>query len=121
MNNQERAKKWCAENLNEYLDENGELCHEDLAIDCASEFSLYEEDSIQIQPWIFEYTKSLSNDATKSEDSYFVIKRQYWKCNECGHEDHDKQMPLDRDAFYKRAESPKCPKCKSIGFVPIGF
>ena len=48
-------------------------------------------------------------------------KRPFWRCEECGYVDRVKLMPRDREAFYKREESPKCPKCKSVGFVPVGF
>lgn len=46
--------------------------------------------------------------------------KPYWICQECGHEDHNKPMPKDREKFYAH-ESPKCPKCKSVGFIPQGF
>jgi hypothetical protein len=49
---------------------------------------------------------------------------KYWLCQECGYEDHRKPMPPDREKFYKRVvehESPKCPRCKSIGYMPVGF
>jgi hypothetical protein len=49
---------------------------------------------------------------------------KYWLCEECGHEDRIRPMPEDRTKFYARIEkrgSPKCPECKSIGFMPKGF
>jgi hypothetical protein len=48
-------------------------------------------------------------------------RQPFWRCEECGHQDHIKPMPTDRAKFYARTESPKCPKCKSVGFVPVGF
>lgn len=50
--------------------------------------------------------------------------KPYWACQECGHRDDSKAMPSDRAKFYARVEkngSPKCPDCKSIGFMPVGF
>jgi rubrerythrin len=46
---------------------------------------------------------------------------QYWICEECGYIDNKKPMPKDRAKFYARKESPKCPKCHSVGFVPSGY
>ena len=46
--------------------------------------------------------------------------KPYWRCEECGHEDHKKPMPVDRAKFYSK-ESPKCPRCKSQTFVPVGY
>jgi DNA-directed RNA polymerase subunit RPC12/RpoP len=51
-------------------------------------------------------------------------KGPYWRCEECGHEDTNKPMPLDRDKFYTalhKKGAPKCPKCRSEAFVPVGF
>ena len=48
----------------------------------------------------------------------------YWQCQECGHTDYKKPMPLDREKFYEKVaqtESPICPKCKSVGFMPVGY
>jgi len=48
----------------------------------------------------------------------------YWLCESCGHIDKLKPLPMDRESFYKKVElkgSPKCPKCKSESFMPIGF
>lgn len=50
--------------------------------------------------------------------------RPFWICQACGHIDHDKPMPIDREKFYQRMHekgSPVCPKCKSEAFVPQGF
>lgn len=60
------------------------------------------------------------------EDPYDdgVEVKPFWRCEECGHEDHKKPMPLDRNKFYETMHakgSPKCPSCKSETFVPVGF
>lgn len=51
--------------------------------------------------------------------------KPFWRCEECGHKDHKKPMPADRVAFYRglgiTKDSPKCPKCKSVGFMPVGY
>lgn len=50
--------------------------------------------------------------------------QKFWRCEECGHEDRSRPLPPDREKFYARVAergSPKCPKCKSIGFMPVGF
>ncbi len=50
-------------------------------------------------------------------------KNKYWKCQECGYVSH-KPFPEDREKFYKNVEihgCPQCPKCKSSGFMPVGF
>lgn len=62
-----------------------------------------------------------------TDDDYSPsVKRPFWRCEECGHEDHEKAMPPDRAKFYARMTEakfhlPKCPKCKSESFVPVGF
>lgn len=52
-------------------------------------------------------------------------RRKFWRCEECGHEDHSRPLPPDREKFYARVEergSPNCPKCKSRNcFMPVGF
>lgn len=51
-------------------------------------------------------------------------RKPFWRCQECGHKDEKKPMPIDRDKFYAKVHagsSPKCPKCKSEGFMPSGF
>lgn len=56
--------------------------------------------------------------------SFSEEKGPFWRCEECGHEDHAKVMPANREAFYERMHKgnpPKCPKCKSEAFVPVGF
>ncbi len=48
----------------------------------------------------------------------------YWLCQECGHEDHTRPMPVNKNEFYEKVSkkgSPKCPLCKSVGFMPVGF
>lgn len=50
----------------------------------------------------------------------------FWRCEEsaCGYESYTLPMPKDRAKFYKRVDehgSPKCPKCKSESFMPVGF
>lgn len=50
----------------------------------------------------------------------------FWRCEEsaCGYESYTRPMPKDRAKFYKRVAehgSPKCPKCKSESFMPVGF
>ena len=50
--------------------------------------------------------------------------RPYWMCQECGHENHKKPMPKDHEKFYEKIHNgsiPKCPKCKSEGFMPVGY
>ena len=50
--------------------------------------------------------------------------KSYWLCQECGHESYTKPMPKDREKFYEKIEAssiPKCPKCKSEGFMPVGY
>lgn len=59
-------------------------------------------------------------DEFEDEDEE-VVEKPFWRCQECGYEDKKKPMPMDRNKFYKRPESPICPKCKSIGFVPVGW
>lgn len=57
-------------------------------------------------------------------DEEFTDRKPYWRCQECGHEDHNKALPTDREAFYRKVAqkgSPKCPKCKSEAFMPVGF
>jgi len=49
---------------------------------------------------------------------------RYWQCQECGYTSYTRPMPQDRTAFYRRVDeqgSPKCPKCKSDSFMPVGF
>ena len=51
-------------------------------------------------------------------------KKPFWLCQECGHKDVVKPMPEDREKFYERVDkkgSPKCSKCKSEAFMPVGF
>ena len=55
------------------------------------------------------------------EDENSNPSEQFWRCEQCSYEDHKKRMPPDRETFYSRKESMKCPKCKSIGFVPVGY
>jgi hypothetical protein len=54
------------------------------------------------------------------EDSLYMEKPPYWYCEECGHEDHVRAMPKDRESFYL-IEEHDCPRCKSLGFHPIGW
>jgi hypothetical protein len=55
----------------------------------------------------------------------FEPQKPFWRCEECGYEDHNKPMPKDRDKWYKdRAEGkdlPKCPECKSRSLTPSGY
>jgi predicted Zn-ribbon and HTH transcriptional regulator len=60
----------------------------------------------------------------KNEECEYERTKPFWRCQECGYENHTRPMPKDRNAFYERVaktESPKCPKCKSVGFMPVGF
>lgn len=46
----------------------------------------------------------------------------FWRCDECGYEDHAKPMPKDRDKFYAQANPErKCSGCKSMSLMPVGF
>lgn len=50
--------------------------------------------------------------------------KAYWRCEECGHRDTRRAMPRDRAMFYAKVArdgSPVCPKCRSVGFMPVGF
>lgn len=50
--------------------------------------------------------------------------KPFWRCEECGKEDHNKPMPKDRDKFYEVLHTkgaPKCPRCNSEAFIPKGF
>lgn len=61
-------------------------------------------------------------EETEYEDDY-TTNEPYWLCQECGHKD-TKAMPKNRIEFYNRVHekgSPICPKCKSVGFMPVGF
>jgi hypothetical protein len=56
--------------------------------------------------------------------SDFTPSPQYWFCECCGHKDEKKPMPADLTAFYAKVAtkgSPKCPKCRSEAFMPVGF
>lgn len=58
------------------------------------------------------------------DDDWDRPQPKFWRCQECGHEDHSKAMPADREKFYakiQKSESPRCPSCKSVGFMPVGF
>lgn len=50
--------------------------------------------------------------------------KPFWRCESCGHEDHERTMPPDRQAFYA-GNRPKwltvCPRCKSDDFTPVGY
>lgn len=50
--------------------------------------------------------------------------KPFWRCESCGHEDHSRAMPPDRQAFYA-GNRPKwltvCPRCKSDDFTPVGY
>lgn len=48
-------------------------------------------------------------------------RKPFWRCEECGFKDEKKLMPADRKAHFSREQSLTCPRCKSIGFVPVGF
>lgn len=61
------------------------------------------------------------DDDNDNDNEDYEQRKPFWICQECGHKDTNKPMPTDRDKFYARAESPKCPKCKSVGFVPQGW
>ena len=55
---------------------------------------------------------------------YGPQKKPFWRCEECGFENRIKPMPTDRDKFYSRCAekgSPKCPKCKSEAYMPVGY
>ncbi len=48
----------------------------------------------------------------------------FWRCEECLHEDRSRKMPSDRAKFFAKVEkvgSPKCPRCKSDAFMPVGY
>lgn len=50
--------------------------------------------------------------------------KPFWRCEECVYESRVKRMPKDREAFYAKVNkigSPKCPRCKSECFMPVGF
>lgn len=47
--------------------------------------------------------------------------KPFWRCEECGHEDHAKPMPANRDAFYAAGKAPVCKRCKSEAMTPIGW
>ena len=62
-------------------------------------------------------------DLTIEEDTT-PPEKPYWFCESCGHEDHKKTLPADRQAFYAHVDAhggPTCPKCKSEGFMPVGY
>ncbi len=50
--------------------------------------------------------------------------KPFWRCESCGHENHERAMPPDRQAFYA-GNRPKwltvCPRCKSDDFTPVGY
>jgi Zn finger protein HypA/HybF involved in hydrogenase expression len=60
-----------------------------------------------------------------NEDNYeFEQQKPYWFCESCGYKNTTKAMPVNREAFYQKVHtkgSPKCPKCKSESFMPVGF
>jgi ssDNA-binding Zn-finger/Zn-ribbon topoisomerase 1 len=50
--------------------------------------------------------------------------KPYWRCEECGYENHIKDMPKDRVKFYERVDrlgAYYCPKCKSQAYMPSGY
>jgi Zn ribbon nucleic-acid-binding protein len=47
--------------------------------------------------------------------------KPYWQCQSCGHKDHKKPLPKDRDAYYRNPKPAKCPRCKSDDMAPVGF
>ncbi len=48
--------------------------------------------------------------------------KPFWRCEECGAEDHTKPMPESREKFYQKVElAHKCRVCKSQALMPVGF
>ena len=48
----------------------------------------------------------------------------HWQCQECGYVDRRREKPVDRIVFYAKVAKgiiPKCPKCHSAAFMPVGY
>ena len=72
----------------------------------------------------------MNDFADDTEEYETVPKRVFWFCEECGHADHNKPLPPDREAFYQNLDvrltrvgytGYKCPSCRSMSFLPKGF
>ena len=65
-----------------------------------------------------------SDDCACDDWGDYTRPMPYWLCQECGHESRTRAMPEDKTKFYEKVAkqgSPKCPHCKSVGFMPVGF
>ncbi len=60
-------------------------------------------------------------DILADDDWADVPASPYWFCDECGYKETNRAMPTDRAKFYAKPPQIKCPKCRSIGFHPVGF
>lgn len=55
-------------------------------------------------------------------DPYRLINVEpFWRCESCGYNDHHIRLLRDREAFYKNPKPKKCPKCKSVDMMPVGY
>lgn len=73
---------------------------------------------------VFPVTLALNiawNDYLEWAESVVEEKKPFWRCQECGFDDHNKPLPTDREKFYSTAKPHKCPRCKSEALMPQGF
>jgi hypothetical protein len=57
-----------------------------------------------------------------SEDWEFPETKSFWRCEECGYEDHRKPMPKgDRQSWYNKRKPATCLKCNSEALMPVGW
>lgn len=61
------------------------------------------------------------DDVKRIDDEYEARTNPFWRCEECGHKDHAKPMPTDREAFYAKQQAETCPRCNSEALTPIGL
>jgi predicted Zn-ribbon and HTH transcriptional regulator len=60
----------------------------------------------------------MNNEDLKDEEEE---RKPFWRCEECGYENHKKAIPKDRQAFYSSQKAKICPRCKSEALMPVGF
>lgn len=72
----------------------------------------------------------LTNELEDFKDYDEPERKAFWQCEECGHQDHDRPLPPDRQLFYAnqavRIErlgqgGYKCPSCQSMALMPRAF
>lgn len=76
------------------------------------------------QPTLYGAELALTASLIDPQEDDDSCSKPFWRCESCGHEDHSRAMPPDRQAFYA-GNRPKwltvCPRCKSDDFTPVGY